>query len=139
VDLVGVTPPPQVAPAFDDVVQAEQERSGKISEARAYAARRANETEGEAARRLSEARAAADRLVAETGADADYFRAVRARYVEAPDVTARTLRQETLRRVLSAVRQKYFLRRNASGEQELRLWLSPERPPLALPAAPGTP
>ena len=76
-DLVAVAPPRQVADAFNEVVAAENERSERISAARGYAARVANEAQGEAARTLAESRAAAQRLVSETSADADYFRQVR--------------------------------------------------------------
>jgi modulator of FtsH protease HflK len=127
VDLVAMGPPPPVAEAFDRVIQSEQDRSRQIGEARAYAARVANETVGDAARILSEAEAYQRRLVAEVSAEADYFRAVQPRYAEQPDVVAQTLHQEALRRALRRVGGLYYLRPAPSGRQELRLWLGPRQ------------
>jgi len=126
VEAVALAPPPDVAAAFDEVVQAEQERSTRISEAREYAARRANEAGGEAARRRSEAAAWRDRLVAGTRADASYFERLLPHYLRQPGVVGPVLLQDGVRRALDRVSEKYILRRGADGRQELRLWLGPE-------------
>ena len=136
-DIESLLPPAQVAMAFDDVTQAEQERSSLVSEARAYAARQASEAEGAAARTLAEARAARDRLVAETRADAAILRPDPPKYLANPGVTARTLRQDALRRALSGVESLYFLRDPQDGEQELRLWISPRKKAFLLPGGGG--
>lgn len=136
VDLMTAMPPPPVAAAFDSVVQAEQERSRLIGDARAYAARVENETSGAVARLRSEAEAWRQRLVAEVAAEAAYFEAVYPWYVEQPEVVAETLHQETLRRALRRVGGVYYLRPAPGGRQELRLWLGPRRASPA-PAAAG--
>lgn len=128
VDLPGLRPPQPVAEAFDDVVRAENTRSEKISEAKAYANRRLAEAQGEASRRLSEAASYRQRLVSETQADAAYFERIYPGYVAQPGTVARTLLQDTLRRALAQTDQKYLLYRRDDGKQELRLWLGPERP-----------
>ncbi|MBN1270130.1 MAG: FtsH protease activity modulator HflK [Kiritimatiellae bacterium] len=124
VDVLSVVPPRQVAAAFDAVVEAEQERSRAVSEARAYAARARNEAAGEAARVVAEGEAYKERLVSKVRADADYFEAVHEKYVKNPEITARTLLQDTLRRVLTRVQEKYVVRRGEGG-QELWLKLGP--------------
>ncbi len=125
VDLATVAPPRQVAAAFDSVIEAEQERSRRISEASGYAARVLNEARGEGARRISAAEAYRSRLVGETAANADYFTRVAQTYRLAPEITAQTLRQDAVRRVLRAADERYILRRGEAGRQELRLLLSP--------------
>jgi membrane protease subunit HflK len=126
VEAVALAPPPAVAASFDEVVQAEQERSTRISEAREYAAKRENEAVGEASRRLSEAAAWRDRLVAGTKADAVYFERLLPHYLRAPDVVGTVLLQDGIRRALDQVSEKYVIRRGRDGRQELRLWLGPE-------------
>lgn len=126
VEAVALAPPPSVAASFDAVVQAEQERSTLISEAREYAAKRGNEAVGEAAQRLSEAAAWRDRLVAGTRADAVYFERLLPHYLRRPDVVGAVLLQDGVRRALDKVSEKYVIRRGAEGRQELRLWLGPE-------------
>ncbi len=140
VDVPGLIPPHSVAQAFDDVVKAENERSQRISEARGAASRLVEEARGEAARRLSAARADRQRLISETDADAQYFERLLPDYQARPELVARTLLQDTLRRVLAATDQKYLLYHRADGGQELRLWLGPELPkPPAPPPLPDTP
>ena len=133
VDILALAPPRQVAAAFAAVIEAEQDRSGRISAARAAATRSLNESQGEAARWKSEGEAYRRRVVAEVSASADYFRRVLVEYEKNPEIIARTLRQDTLRRVLTGVDQKFLIHRNAAGQQELRLLLNPEPAPLGKP------
>lgn len=123
VELVLVAPPRQVADAFNQVIAAEQERSEQISAARGYAARTANEAQGQAARLLAEAAAYQRRAVSEVSADADYFNKVHAEYVKNPDVIARTLWQDGVRRALAGAQEKFVLP-EGGGQQQLRLLLN---------------
>lgn len=127
VELLALQPPRPALDAFSAVIEAEQERSRAISAARAYAARTLNEAEGDAARLRAEGAAYRQRLVAVIQADADYFKRVLPAYERAPDVVARTLRQDILRRVLSGVDAKYLVPADGSGRRELRLMLGPEK------------
>ncbi len=131
-DVLAAIPPRQVAAAFNAVVSAEQERSRKISAARAAATRLVNEAQGGAARILAEGETYKVRLVSEVSADADYFDKIYPKYVQEPEVTYRTLLQDGLRRALSGVEQKYVVYETSSGKQELRLLLSREAQPLGL-------
>ncbi len=134
VDLVAVRPPRAVAPAFEDVLRAANERGRAVGEARTEAARILLDADAEAARRRGAAEAARQRTVAETQADADAFTRLLPRYRARPSVVARTLWQDALRRALAATRQTYWIRRRADGSQELRLWLGPEAPAPSRPA-----
>jgi membrane protease subunit HflK len=130
VDVLALAPPKQVAAAFGAVIEAEQERSARIGEARASAARTWNEAQGEAARLVSEGEAYRRSVVAAVGAGADYFTKVHEQYQKNPGIVARTLLQDTLQRTLSNVEQKFLIHRNESGRQQLRLMLNPEPTPL---------
>ncbi len=130
VDVLALAPPRQVTAAFASVIESEQDRSSKISAARAAAARSLNESAGEAARLKSEGEAYRRRVVAEVSASADYFTKVYEQYKKNPDIIAQTLRQDTLHRVLTGVDQKFLIHRNATGQQQLRLLINPELQPL---------
>ena len=125
IDLLNLAPPQQVAPAFADVIQAEQEQSKLISDARAYAARTQNEAIGQAERVRVEGETYKQQLLSKIQADANYFEQVYEKYVKAPDVVYSTLLQDTLRRTLSQVEQKYVVH-TGEGDQEIRLQLGPE-------------
>jgi membrane protease subunit HflK len=130
VDILALAPPGQVGAAFSAVIEAEQERSRRIAEARALATRTLNEAQGEAARLISEGEAYRRRVVAEVNATADYFTKVQGQYQRNPGIMARTLLQDTLRRSLSNVEKKFLIHRDESGQQQLRLLLNPEPTPL---------
>lgn len=132
VDLLDQSPALQVVEAFDAVIQAEQERSRTISQARAAANRSAAEAEGEAARLLSEARAHKEQFLSELKADADTFTLMQTQYAADADVLTTALLQDTLLRTLSQVEEKFVLQPDAEGRNQLRLMLSPspaEPPP----------
>lgn len=122
-DLLAVTPPLQVAAAFEQVIEAEQDRSRSISAARAYAARVANETRGDASRVQAEARAERQRVVSEAEADAEFFRSVQTAYHEQPTIIAHTLWQDRIREILARVDRKHILHERTDGQRELRLQL----------------
>lgn len=126
VDVLALSPPRQVIDAFTAVIAAENERSERISAARGAAARAVNEARGQAARAVAEGQAYRQRVVSEVGADADYFTKVLGEYQQNPAVIARTLRQDTVRRVLQQV-EKHLVAPGATGQFELRLQISRER------------
>ncbi|MCX6996407.1 MAG: protease modulator HflK [Kiritimatiellaeota bacterium] len=126
-DVLALMPPRQVAAAFNAVVEAENERSTRISEARAYAARRTNEARGQAAQLRAEGATQKSRLLSQVSADADYFDKVLVEYAKNPDLILRTLRQDAVRRALAQVEQKFVVYRGADGQQEVRLQISPEQ------------
>ena len=136
VDVLALAPPRQVTAAFASVIESEQDRSSKISAARAAASRSLNEAAGEAARLKSEGETYKRQIVAEVSASADYFTKVYEQYQKNPDIIAQTLLQDTLHRVLTGVDQKFLVHRNAAGQQQLRLLINPEPQPLTPPAKP---
>jgi membrane protease subunit HflK len=130
VDVLSRDPPQEVAAAFSEVNAAEQDRSRMIHEARGKASTLLNRAQGEAARSVSQAKAYRKRIVGEVAADADYFEKVLAKYRESPEVLARTLHQDTLSRTMRQVQDKYFVPKDRSGNQEIRISVTPEKAPL---------
>ena len=128
VDVLSREPPVEVANAFSEVNAAEQDRSRLIHEARGYASSVLNRAEGEAARSVSQADAYRKRVVDEVSADADYFEKVLDKYRESPEVLARTLLQDSLRRTMTNVEDKYIVHKGGSG-QEIRITVTPDMTP----------
>ncbi len=126
-DLLSVTPPRQVASAFESVIEAEQDRSRLVSAARAHAARVHNETKGETSRIAAEARAERQRIVSEAEADADFFRAVLQEFRDNPEVITATLWQNRIRTVLQKADAQYVVHERDDGMQELRLLIPSPR------------
>lgn len=139
VEMVALRPPARVLAAFDDVIQAENERSEALSEARGYAARREQETAGESARRVAMARGDRERAVQSARADADSFAKLLPEYRARPDLVRRGLWQETIRRVAVRLKDRYILPPSGPGGREFRLQLGPEqkKPQTAAPPADG--
>jgi len=128
VDLEGLAPPQVVALAFDAVVGSENERSQRISAARAEASRTVNEGRGEAAGVLSEAEAYAKRTVDEVSADADYFQKILVKYQESRQMLLTTLLQDTLRRTLKNAQEKFIIRNYDAGEIRIKIGREQRRP-----------
>lgn len=132
VDLLGITPPIPVAPAFDMVTQSAQQRDQLISDARAAAVRIKNEAEAEADRIVSAGAAERQRRVSAVAARADAFASLRDAWTRHPNVVERTLRQDALRDVLARAGRKW-LAPDRGPEQELRLNFG--APPRWIPEA----
>ena len=130
VDVLAITPPRQVAAAFDQVTQSAQERAQFISDARAYAVRAVNEAEGEAARLRAEGESARQARVSDTQSRADAFASLYPKWKANPDVIGRTLLQDGVRRALALVEEKYIVHSRDDG-QEIRLHLGPAQKLMA--------
>ncbi|HMP76486.1 MAG TPA: protease modulator HflK [Kiritimatiellia bacterium] len=120
VDLLGITPPIPVAPAFDMVTQSAQQREQLISDARAFAVRTANEARAESDRRIAAGSADRQRRVSAVSARADVFNSLLDAWRKHPQVVEYTLRQDVLREGLARVGRKIIAPDTGDG-QELRL------------------
>lgn len=130
VDLLAIAPPRQIAEAFDAVTEAAQERAQQISDARAYSVRTLNGAEGDAARIRSEGEA--KRLARETdvASRADVFERIHPKWLANPDVIARTIWQDTVRRAIENADERFVV--HGTGDaREVRLHLGPQ--PLLTP------
>ena len=124
VDVLALAPPPQVAAAFDAVIQAEQDRAKQISEAQATADRARIGAAGEAARIVAEGETYRTRLLADISADTNQFAQLLPRYLANPRVFRETMRQDAAQRALEGVEQKYLVA--GQTNQQWRLQLGPE-------------
>lgn len=123
VDIERLTPPRQVGHAFNDVIQAEQEHSQKISEAHSYAATINNEALGQASAVLSEAQAYKTNLIEQAKADASYLNEVIDQYSANPDMFTFIIQQKAVRDILNKVDDK-FLFSQTGNKREIRLLLN---------------
>lgn len=93
-------PPSEVKSAFDDVIQAREERERLQYEAQAYANKILPEARGEAQRMLVEAQAYKESLILSATGDIKRFDAMLAEYKNAPLVTKKRLYIDTIEQVL---------------------------------------
>ncbi len=127
VDLLRVSPPLQVAGAFDDVIEAEQAKARAIADARAYAARTVNEAQGEADQRIAAGETDKSRLVNEVKAHAAYFTEIAPSVARRPNLMRRILQQDGIQAALATAGEVYILPSDDDGRREIRLQLSPRR------------
>lgn len=101
IQLQDVQPPTEVMSAFKDVVTAREEKERAIQDARKHANRVLPEARGQAAEVLNEAASYAATRVKAAEGDVARFGEVLAKYLAAPEVTAKRLVFETQERVFA--------------------------------------
>ena len=100
VQLLDVSPPPQVIAAFKDVTAAQQDLQRQSNEADAYANRVVPEARGAAAAIVQSAQGYREQTVAEARGQASRFTQIYEQYKKSPDVTRQRMYLETMERVL---------------------------------------
>ena len=113
--LQDVTPPPPVKPAFNEVNQAEQERSQLISEAQAEYNRVVPRAKGEAQQTILAAEGYGLDRVNRAQGEAARFQALYEQYRKAPEVTRRRIYLETMREILPKVGKKVVVDDDVRG------------------------
>ncbi len=113
--LQDVTPPEPVKPAFNEVNQAEQERSQLISEAQSEYNKVIPRAKGEAQQTILGAEGYALDRVNRAQGEAARFTAVYEEYRKAPEVTRKRIYLETLRRILPKVGRKVVIDEKIRG------------------------
>jgi len=109
VDIGGVEPPPEVAEAFDNVINALRQREREINLARGYADRTLAQARADKQRALDEAQAEHDRRLREAQGEAARFEKLLIEYQHSPALTARRLYLETMGDVLPKLRSKLIV------------------------------
>jgi membrane protease subunit HflK len=99
VQLLSAAPPPEVRPAFDDVVRANQDAETEINRAQRFLNEQVPLARGDAARELAQAQAYREQVVREARGDAERFRLVLDEYRRSPRVTRDRLYFETMERI----------------------------------------
>ncbi|MFJ6323406.1 MULTISPECIES: FtsH protease activity modulator HflK [unclassified Rhizobium] len=100
VPIEDVSPPREVADAFDEVQRAEQNEDQQVEEANQYANQKLGQARGRAAQIREEAAAYKDRVVKEAQGEAQRFISIYDEYVKAPEVTRKRLFLETMESVI---------------------------------------
>lgn len=113
--LQDVNPPQSVRAAWDDVNQAQQERSSKINTAQAQFNKVIPKAKGDAARIIEEANGYAVERVNKAQGDADLFKQVFAAYKQAPEVTRKRIYLETIGKVFLDGPKKIVMDEEAKG------------------------
>ncbi len=103
VDLQEVQPPQPVRAAFDDVVNANQDRNRKINDAEGYANEVVPRARASAAEHIASAEAYRVAKVAAASGAAQRFSALLVEYQKAPAITRKRLYLETMEAVLPGV------------------------------------
>ena len=104
--LQDVNPPDPVKPSFNEVNEAEQERSKLINQAQSEYNRVIPRAEGRALQTIQEAEGYALRRVNEARGDSARFTALYEEYRKAPEVTRRRIYLETMTEILPLVQGK---------------------------------
>ncbi len=121
--------PRQVAQAFQNVINAGQNRDRLLNEARSEANQLLSRARAEAAGRLESARAERSRLIASVQSEAETFRRLRPLYEANPALFTHQRVVETMSRALTNVQEKILLAAPEDGRsRELRLLLNRELP-----------
>jgi len=128
--LTDKSPPAMVMDSFQQVIGAMQESQNEILRARREATTIRGEAVAEAARLQSEAESYRKRAIADISAENAYFRRILGEFRANPETVLFALYADTLAGVLPKANDRFIIRANREGRQELRLMLNPE------PAAP---
>lgn len=99
-ELLGTNPPDEVRQAFDDAVNAREDRRRLIEEAEAYNNDIIPKARGAAARLVEEAEAYKTRIVESATGEAERFSSQYEAYARAPEVTRRRLYIDVMQQVL---------------------------------------
>ena len=100
VNIQRADPPPEVKPAFEDVISAREDEVRFTNQATAYANRVVPEARGRAQRIIEEAEGYRGRVVARAEGEAERFTKVLNEYQQAPQVTEERLYLEAMEEVL---------------------------------------
>jgi membrane protease subunit HflK len=134
--LTEKTPPGATMAAFQQVVSAMQESQNAILQARRYATRTQGQGRADAARLLAEAETYRKRIVSDVAAEGIYFQRILTEFRANPATVLFALYSDTLATVLDQATDKFIVRTNETGRQEVRVQINPEpaRPKPAIPA-----
>lgn len=136
VQLQTVDVPPEVQPAFRQVVSARENQIRYVNEAEGYSNSEIPKAEGKVQELLQEAEAYRVKRIAEAQGSVERFAAVLREYEAAPEVTKTRLYFETMEKVLEG-KPKMIIGTESQGDVLKFLNVSPGMAP-ALPVAPNT-
>jgi membrane protease subunit HflK len=115
VQLKNVNPPREVQASFNEVNQAQQEKSSTINNAHGQYNKAVPRARGEADRKIASAEGAASKRVNEAQGDAERFLALYKEYALAPDITRKRLYLERMQEVLPRLKRKVVIDEETQG------------------------
>ena len=126
VNLKSKTAPLNTVPAFQEVIEAEQQSATEKQNARAYAVTVEGEAESDASRIVADAKVYRIEIVANIESEQIYFKKILEEYKKNPKTVLISLYSDTITNLLENVKEKYILPESADGSHEVRIMLNPE-------------
>ncbi len=127
--LNSVTPPAQIAQAFNEVSVAMNQRVVLKNQAEDYKLKVLSDAQGKAASIIADAENYRTQVVAKLEAEKSYFLYILAEYEKNPDTVLMTLYHNALSDVLRSQDNKYIIgSSSAANGQQIRIKLNPEAP-----------
>lgn len=120
------TPPIAASQAFRAVFDANNFSFSEREKAKSYSTKTINEADSESVKIIADSEAYRTRVVASIKADTKYFKAMLKEYRKNPDIVLVSRYTEVLAEVLNSAEDKFVIRTNESGKQEIRLLLNRE-------------
>ena len=112
VALINVTPPKEIEAAYNEVLQAQQEKDKIVNEAKTEYIKKVTPAEGEASRLIADAKGyKAERVKVALG-EANYFNSLYKEYIKAKEITKTRMYLETMSEVLSKFKSVYVIDNN---------------------------
>ncbi|HPO48715.1 MAG TPA: FtsH protease activity modulator HflK [Spirochaetota bacterium] len=109
VALINVTPPKEIEAAYNEVLQAQQEKDKIVNEAKTEYIKKVTPAEGEASRLIADAKGyKAERIKVALG-EANYFNSLYKEYIKAKEITKTRMYLETMSEVLSKFKNVYVI------------------------------
>ena len=129
VQLESSFPPAKTKGAFNEVIEAQQEKSSMVQEAEKYEVEEQNSAISASASLVAEAEAYKKRVVSDVVADGKSFEAILKEYRLNPGTMLVTLFSNCLAESVVSAGDKYILNSSVDGKsQEVRLKINPEAP-----------
>jgi len=100
IQLINVTPPKEVEAAYNEVLQAQQEKDKIVNEAKMEYNKKVIPVEGEAERMIAQSEGYEAERVKVAEGEANYFKSLYSEYVKAPDITKKRIYLETISSIL---------------------------------------
>ena len=101
INIQEAKPPTQVKAAYDDVIEAREDRERLINEAQTYSNGIIPEARGQAQRMIEESNGYLAQVIAEAEGESQRFESLLAEYKKAPEVTRQRLYLDTIQQVMS--------------------------------------
>lgn len=115
VEIQNITVPDEVAPSYQDVINAENEKQRKTDEAEKYYYQVVPQSEAQAYKMIEDAEAYRAEIVASAEGEVAVFNAVYSKYKQNPSITRQRLYIEAIEQILANADAKYIIEDSGDG------------------------